>query len=464
MIPFTIYYGMASKKNILPDRLSSTIGTRVFKVYDDLGGWFTTIPAKSERPGGIILIWAPKTSKVGNKYSDKLAYNMGSLITMEFSDGKTETNLYYSIGKNDMTHISWDVDDIDSAVRYLWLMTRRANITEELELRQYVREVLTEEETYEPTLMVRIARDNPRNLVTYEDIGGWMSADLGQSSVKVIYQPTKHLNKSGKPLKGYGYRMASILRGGTGYITFHKESKDVSRLVYLDNKGGKHWVPWDFDDVENAVRFTYLQSILPSSKIQPTTGSPTADSLNEDSNSRVISKEIPGWYAERQNPGNGSTIGYWMVYDDFRNMAAIYDDGNLHFGRFNMEDELDRYDLANNPEQTIRYTWLKFKAQSLNKSPKPLNESVDINSIEFNGWSVVDVTSSDFYSFKINDENGLRMAIIGKYGLLFRAHKPGGGLFRDDQYELTDTRDAESIKQAMRYVYLMSKQLVDDNE
>jgi hypothetical protein len=456
MFVFTIYYGMASKKNsknILPDRLSSTIGTRVFKVYDDLGGWFTTIPAKSERPGGIIRIWAPKTSKVGNKYSNELAYNMGSLITMQFPDDRTtETNLYYSIGQNDMTHIFWDIDNIDGAVRYLWLITRKANITEELELRQYVREVLTEEETYEPTLMVRIARDNPRNLVTYEDIGGWMSADLGQSSVKGIYQPTKHLNKSGKPLKGYGYRMASILRGGTGYITFHKESKDVSRLVYLDNKGGKHWVPWDFDDVENAVRFVYLQNIMPASKIQ-------SEPLNEGDDNKVRAKGVPGWFAKREEPGKGSSIGYWMIFDDTgKDIAAIYDDGTLFFGRFDTSDEKDRPELANNPKQTIRYIWLKLmakkKASSI-QSIEPLTEVIDALIPE---WQAIDLGNDTFYRYKINDEQGRRMAVIGKYGLLFRTMNPGGRLEKDDSYELVDVNDTESINQAMRYVYMMSKQ------
>ena len=135
-------------------------------------------------------------------------------------------------------------------------------------------------------------------------------------------------------------------------------------LQYLDSNGDKYTIPWDFDDVKNAVRFVYLQSQLPVENEHPLNEDISNVKTNVKTNDILNIPGMKGWWAMRRKIGIGKNRTYhWEIYKGKEPVGWINDKGafSMHYNNKDgsMTEKSDRPNFINNPIKVAQYIWLK---------------------------------------------------------------------------------------------------------
>lgn len=117
--------------------------------------------------------------------------------------------------------------NIDSLAKYVWLKTQHP----------------LNEDHYQPMHTRVFAKRR-----VYKEIDGWFTTQHDDNNIS-IYAPNKRF-------PDYGYLMGHIQKVG-----MIKNSRTT--LKYIDSEGQEKVIPWEFNDLKNAVRFVYLNSQKP---------------------------------------------------------------------------------------------------------------------------------------------------------------------------------------------------------
>lgn len=170
----------------------------------------------------------------------------------------------------------------------------------------------------------------------------------------------------------------------------------------------------------------------------------------------------PVWeiFFKTYDPNSNWFRGNQWVGDLFDNGDLQYNSGPRHEYSSGWEKEINLG--TNDVMHALRMIYLN----RLKPSSETLSEEDNIglaigpNStiyIDNTNWRAEDTsnTNKGKYKYTIYDEFGTRVGIIGQYGLLYR--DKGNDVMESDHTFKIDIDDEESIQNAIRYVYLMSR-------
>jgi len=255
-----------------PYKSLSYITGDINKLYEDLDNWFTTISTD----GKIFQVYAPVHTKgYGSGYGQLMGgMSAGGILLGHIMK---KPSLWYTTSDGGRQHVDWDFKDKDGAVKYIWLMTQKQkDVSEEVKLREFIQEVLTEEHFLKPEHIVSLAgRHSREDIRIYKDIDGWIVANASKVvSAKFIYKPHPDNPK------------LVVIMG----LMFND-----GHMIYIDGNGKEKRIPWKFTDEKNAVRFVYMQSQIPNTlneaHYQPTIANSIHSSIKKN-----VYKDLDEWF------------------------------------------------------------------------------------------------------------------------------------------------------------------------